>query len=59
MKVCTIKYLRKYDETVIVFKKSFNESDRIIKLDVLKDAIHILEQQYDTILLKTRSKNAK
>jgi activator of HSP90 ATPase len=59
MKVCTIKYLRKYDETVIVFKKSFNESDRLLKLDLLKDAIQILEQQYDTILLKTRSKNAK
>jgi len=52
MKVCKIKWSSDYDETKIIFDDDFYESDRITKLDILKDAIAILEQNYNNILIK-------
>jgi len=51
MKVCKIKYSENYDETKIIFTDDFYESDRILKLDILQDAIAILEQKYNNILI--------
>ncbi len=52
MKVCKIKWSKYCDETKIIFTDDFNESDRITKLDILKDAIAILEQNYNNILIQ-------
>jgi hypothetical protein len=51
MKICKIKYSENYDETKIIFDEDFYCADRILKLDVLKDAIAILEQKYNNILI--------
>jgi len=52
MKVCKIKYSENYDETKIIFDDYFYESDRILKLDILQDAIAILVENYNNILIK-------
>jgi hypothetical protein len=51
MKVCKIKWSSDYDETKIIFDDDFYESDRITKLDILQDAIAILEEKYNSILI--------
>jgi len=52
MKVCKIKYSKYCDETKIIFDDDFNESDRIKKLDILQDAIDILVENYNNILIE-------
>jgi hypothetical protein len=50
MKICKIKWSENYDETKVIFTNEFNEAHRIVQLDVLQDAIGILEETYNTIL---------
>jgi hypothetical protein len=52
MKICKIKYSKYCDETKIIFTNDFDESDRITKLDILQDAIAILVENYNNILIK-------
>jgi hypothetical protein len=52
MKICKIKYSEDFDETKIIFTNDFYESDRITKLDILQDAIAILVENYNNILIK-------
>jgi hypothetical protein len=52
MKVCKIKWSSDCDETKIIFTDDFYESDRITKLDILVDAIAILEEKYNNLLIK-------
>jgi hypothetical protein len=52
MKICKIKYSKYCDETKIIFDDDFNESDRIKKLDILQDAIDILVENYNNILIE-------
>ena len=52
MKVCKIKWSSDCDETKIIFTDDFYESDRIKKLDILQDAIDILIENYNNILIK-------
>ena len=51
MKVCKIKWSSDCDETKIIFTDDFYESDRITKLDILQDAMAILEEKYNSILI--------
>jgi hypothetical protein len=50
MQVIQISYNQKTDSTKIVFTKSYQESDYVTKLDLLKDAIFELQQRYEALL---------
>ena len=51
MKICKIKWSSDYDETKIIFTDDFYESSSIVKLDVLKDVMRIIENKYNNILI--------
>jgi hypothetical protein len=50
MKVLTVKYNEIHDEVKIKFTKEINECDWLTKADVLSDLIHMLTNEYNTLL---------
>jgi len=50
MKVCKIKWSPNCDETTIIFSDDYDLSDWIVKADILKDAIRMLVDEYQSIL---------
>ena len=58
MKTFNFYWNPKIDKTRVVYTDEFNESGWIVKADVLKDAIAILEEEYIKIL-KQRERTDK
>lgn len=54
MRAFSVSYNFSSDETKITFSKDFKEEHYILRLDILKDAIHDLQTTYDKILLQQR-----
>ena len=57
MRAFSVSYNFGSDETKITFSKDFKEGDYILRLDILKDAIHDLQTTYDKTLLQKREIN--
>ena len=51
----TVRWLER-DETVVTYSSEFQEQDWLMKADILKDAIGILTEEYDSVLQKYREK---
>lgn len=51
MRVLNVSWNEYYDITKIKFSDDFKSSDRIVKLDVLKDVINDLTSHYNLIVL--------
>ena len=56
LKAFDVRWLE-HDETVITYSSEFQEQDWLMKADILKDAIGILTEEYDSVLQKHREKN--
>ena len=56
IKVFDVRWLE-HDETIITYSSEFQEQDWLMKADILKDAIGILTEKYDSVLHKHREKN--
>jgi hypothetical protein len=54
MKAFSVKWLER-DETLISYSKEFETQDWLTKADILKDAIGILTERYDSVLFNERN----
>lgn len=50
MRVFTVKWKPHKDETTVFFSNEYKDFHWIEKLDVLKDAINILDEEYEKVL---------
>ena len=50
MRVCSISWNGNSDETKVKFNDEFASADWIVRADVLKDAIEILQEEYNKAL---------
>jgi hypothetical protein len=50
MRVCSISWNGDSDETKVKFNDEFASSDWIVRADVLKDALEILQEEYSKVL---------
>jgi len=54
MKAFSVKWLER-DETLISYSKEFETQDWLTKADILKDAIGILTERYDSVLFNEKN----
>jgi hypothetical protein len=54
MRAFTIYYNERSDDTKIKYSDAFDYADWIMKADILKDTINMLEDLYDDILIKAK-----
>ena len=52
MQVIQINYNQKTDSTKLVFTKGYQETDCVTKMDLIRDAIYELQNQYNELLEK-------
>jgi hypothetical protein len=57
MKAFSVSWNPNTDETKITFSKDLKESSFILKLDILKDAIYELENEYNLMLNNMKKEN--
>jgi hypothetical protein len=58
MQICKITWSHIHDETKIKFSEDYYFSNWVVKADVLKDAIAMLEEEYSAILPSNNKRNA-
>jgi hypothetical protein len=54
IKAFDVRWLE-HDETVITYSPKFETQDWLTKADILKDAIGILTERYDSVLFNERN----
>ena len=57
MRALSVMYNFRTDETKITLSQEFKESDWILKLDILRDAIYDLEEIYNETYAKEIAKD--
>jgi hypothetical protein len=56
MKIGAVSYNQTQGEGHVTFTKDFDELHTTIKLDVLQDALHDLNEKYNEVLRESRKK---